>query len=73
MFDMTLSKRRRGWEWRVGDSSGNTILGGREAKRAKARYQAERALFLLLINETARAFITDSTDRAPRPCRRRDC
>lgn len=52
MFDMAISKRGRGWEWRVDDSVGNTIMRGWEPKRVEARYRAERALFLLL---TARA------------------
>jgi hypothetical protein len=54
MFDMTLLKRSRGWEWRVCDSSGKTIMRGRESKRSKARYRAERALFLLLMTTPAR-------------------
>ena len=54
MFDMAISKRGRGWNWRVADSAGNTIMKGREPKRAKARYQAERALFLLLMTIRAR-------------------
>jgi hypothetical protein len=54
MFDMALSKRGRGWGWRVSDSSGKTVMQGREFKRAKARYQAERALFLLLMTTRAR-------------------
>jgi hypothetical protein len=49
MFDMVLSKRGRGWDWRVTNSLGNTILQGHESKRPAARYQAERALFLLLM------------------------
>ena len=53
MFDIALSKRGRGWEWRVIDSSGKTVMQGRESKRAKARYQAERALLLLLMGTVA--------------------
>jgi hypothetical protein len=54
MFDMALSKRGRGWGWRVSNSSGETVMRGWESKRAKARYQAERALFLLLMTTRAR-------------------
>jgi hypothetical protein len=53
MFDMALSKRGRGWEWQVNDSSGRIVMRGREFKRAKARYEAERALFLLLMTTRA--------------------
>lgn len=54
MFDMVLAKYGRGWAWRVNGSSGKMIMRGREAKRPKARYQAERALFLLLIAAATR-------------------
>jgi len=54
MYDIALSKRGRGWEWRVNYSSGETVMRGRESKRAKARYLAERALFLLLMTTRAR-------------------
>ncbi|WP_092514225.1 hypothetical protein [Afipia sp. GAS231] len=54
MFDIALSKRGRGWEWRVIGSSGKTVMQGGASKRAKARYQAERALFLLLMAAPAR-------------------
>jgi hypothetical protein len=49
MFDMMLAKSGRGWEWRVNDSSGEIVMRGRESRRLKARYRAERALFLLLM------------------------
>jgi hypothetical protein len=49
MLDMVASKRGRGWDWRINDPSGKTVLRGREAKRTMARYQAARAIFLLLM------------------------
>jgi hypothetical protein len=49
MFDIAISKRGQGWEWRVNDSSGKTVMQGWEFKRATARYEAGRALFLLLM------------------------
>jgi hypothetical protein len=61
MFDMVLSRRRRSWEWRVADSSGQTILRGREPERTKARYQAQRAVFLLLM--AARTCELDREDK----------
>ena len=54
MFEMALSKRGRGWTWQVHDSSGKTVMEGWEPRRTKARYQAERALFLLLMATRAR-------------------
>jgi hypothetical protein len=60
MFDMVVAKRNRGWEWRVIDPSGKTVMCGRGPKRLNARYQAERALFLLLM--TARTRELDRED-----------
>ena len=36
------------------NSSGKTVMEGWEPRRTKARYQAERALFLLLMATRAR-------------------
>jgi hypothetical protein len=49
MLEVVIEKRRRStWEWRVLGSSGRTIMSGRENNRPAAKYQAERAMFLLL-------------------------
>lgn len=49
MLEVVVTKRgRSGWEWRVLDSSGKTVMGGRENSRRSSKYQGERALFLLL-------------------------
>jgi hypothetical protein len=54
MLEVILTKRGRArWEWRVLDSSGKTIMGASENSRPEAKYQGERALFLLLMT-TAR-------------------
>ena len=59
MLEVTVTKRGRArWEWRVCDSSGQTIMGASESSRPEAKYQGERALFLLLMT-TART--CDST------------
>jgi hypothetical protein len=50
MFEMALTKRGRSrWEWRVFDPSGKLVMRGSEKSRPEARYQGERALFLLLM------------------------
>jgi hypothetical protein len=49
MLDLVISRRRLKWEWQVRDLAGNIIARGREASRAAARYQAERALFARLL------------------------
>jgi hypothetical protein len=54
MLEVILTKRGRSrWEWRVCDASGTTIMGASETSRPEAKYQGERALFLLLLT-TAR-------------------
>jgi hypothetical protein len=54
MLEVTLEKRGRSrWWWRVQDLSGKATMIGWENSRGEAKYQAERALFLLLMT-TAR-------------------
>jgi len=48
MNEVTIVKRRRSWEWRVHDQSGQLFMHGRERSRPAARYQGYRALFMLL-------------------------
>jgi len=49
VFEAVLTYRRRKWEWRVCDRFGKVMLQGRESARPEAKYQAERAIFLLLM------------------------
>jgi hypothetical protein len=50
MFEVTLEKRGRSrWWWRVQDPSGKAFMTGWENSRSEAKYQGERALFLLLM------------------------
>jgi hypothetical protein len=48
MMEVTVTKRRRSWEWRVHDHNGTLLMHGRERSRPAARYQGNRGLFLLL-------------------------
>jgi hypothetical protein len=48
-FEMVLKKRSRKWTWCVRTTEGIAIMQGSEANRAAAKYQADRALFLLLL------------------------
>jgi hypothetical protein len=48
-FEVVLKKRGRKWRWCVRTAKGTAIMQGREANRAAAKYQADRALFLLLL------------------------
>jgi hypothetical protein len=49
MYEMKISRKRLGWEWRVSDLSGRVAVVGREISRATARYKAAHALFQLLL------------------------
>jgi hypothetical protein len=53
MLEVVLEKRGRRWEWRVLNQSGKTVLGGRENSRLAAKYQGERAFFLILAHPNA--------------------
>jgi hypothetical protein len=48
-FEVVLKKRGRKWKWCVRMSEGMAIMQGSEGNRAAAKYQADRALFLLLL------------------------
>jgi hypothetical protein len=48
MKEVIVIQRRRAWEWQLRDPRGSLIMGGRERSRPAARYQAYRALFMLL-------------------------
>ena len=48
-FEVVLKKRGRRWRWYVCTTDGMVIMHGSEANRTAANYQADRALFLLLL------------------------
>jgi hypothetical protein len=54
VFDLRIRKAARSWEWSVFAPSGEPIMRGRESRRAAARYEAARALFLLLLSAQLR-------------------
>ncbi|WP_271541300.1 hypothetical protein [Bradyrhizobium sp. CCBAU 45321] len=56
IFEMTLAqRRRRRWSWAVCTIQGAVVMQGREASRPAAKYQAERALFMLLLTAPYRS------------------
>jgi hypothetical protein len=49
VLDVVITERSpTRWEWRVCDRQGSTIIGGFESTRPAAKYNGNRALFLLL-------------------------
>jgi hypothetical protein len=61
-FEMVLKKRSRRWTWCVRTTEGMAIMQGCEANRAAAKYQADRALFLLLLTAPYRLRRRSSLD-----------
>ncbi|MDD1527253.1 hypothetical protein C7U92_04990 [Bradyrhizobium sp. WBOS7] len=56
MFEVVLVQRRRKrWAWSVCTSQGAVAAQGREASRPAAKYQAERAFFMLLLTAPYRS------------------
>lgn len=48
-FEAVIIRRRLRWDWSLRNRAGKTVMRGREKSRAEARYQSERALFLMLL------------------------
>lgn len=56
IFDTLLEKRRRGaWKWSVFSAEGQVIVQGSDVSRRAARYNANRALFQLLLGAPYRS------------------
>jgi hypothetical protein len=55
IFEVALEKRRRRWLWRVFTTDGDAIIEGSESSRPAAKYNANRALFLLLLSAPYRS------------------
>ena len=53
-FEVSLNKRGRKWRWCVCTTEGMAIMQGSEGNRSAAKYQADRALFLLLLTASYR-------------------
>lgn len=50
IFDVVLEQRRRTWIWSVRTTEGTLVMTGSRSSRSAARYEADRALFLMLLN-----------------------
>jgi len=48
VFDLVLNKRGRTWQWSVCTREEAAVMVGSQSSRLAAKYQADRALFLLL-------------------------
>jgi hypothetical protein len=54
-FEAIVRKRRRTWRWYICTAEGDLVMLGSDSSRLGARYQANRALFMLLLNSPYRA------------------
>src|ERR1700733_8009549 len=58
IFEVVLKKRRRKWLWSVSTTDGDAVIVGSESSRPAAKYNANRALFLLLLSAPYRSIRT---------------
>ena len=49
LFEIRLRKRGRACKWYLCTIEGHIVMQGSEGSRAAAKYQANRALFLMLL------------------------
>ena len=49
VFEALVEKRGRAWRWSVCTAEGQVVMQGAESRRTSARYQANRALFQMLL------------------------
>jgi hypothetical protein len=63
IFEVGLKKRGRKWRWRVCTTEGTTVMQGSEGNRTAAKYQADRALFLLLLSAPYRLRLSAQVPR----------
>jgi len=47
-FEAIVKSQGRGWRWLLSTAGGEIVMCGSESCRAKAKYQAARALFQML-------------------------
>jgi hypothetical protein len=50
VFDILVKQRGRRWSWSVWTTDGALVMAGSTTNRLAARYEAHRALFLLLLS-----------------------
>jgi hypothetical protein len=68
LFEIRLRKRGRACRWYLCTTGGHSVMLGVERSRAAARYQAYRALFLMLLASAYRS--SRPSDRGNSPSRR---
>ncbi len=54
-FEVFIKQRRRRWSWSVCTKEGTLVMTGSRISRSAASYDANRALFLLLLSAPYRS------------------
>lgn len=68
-FDVVLEQRRRRWVWSVRTTGGTLVMTGSRSSQSAARYEANRALFLMLLSAPYRDETSGPTSRFTRGVR----
>jgi hypothetical protein len=63
LFEMALNKRGRLWRWHICTIAGAVVMRGSERNRRAAKYQADRALFMLLLSAPYRSIGLSNPER----------
>jgi len=62
LFEIRLRKRGRAYRWQLCTADGRAVMQGSEGSRVAARYQANRALFLMLLASVYHPFRVGYSD-----------
>jgi hypothetical protein len=68
VFEVLVKKRGRKWRWGVCTSEGKLVMQGSETSRPGARYEADRALFLLLLTAPHQWRLSEQATQRARGC-----
>lgn len=71
VFEVFLTQRGRRWLWSVYTSEGTLVMTGSRINRSAASYEANRALFLLLLSAPYRLRLSAQEIRANQKARAR--
>lgn len=66
IFDVIVERQRRRWVWSVRTTEGMMVITGSRSSRSAARYEAHRALFLMLLSAPYRSRISRREIQASR-------
>lgn len=71
IFEVVLEQRRRRWVWSVRTTGGTLVMTGSRSSRSAARYEADRALFLMLLSAPYHSRLSERMIQANQQARAR--